>query len=631
MRILAFSDWRTQKIGDIFTFIQCLKDPVDLILYGGDDIGRFEKESVNYFDELSKCAKQRKILAVIGNDDFPEVKRVLSGKNVHDLHEEPFIFQNFCFIGLEASTSGPAITKYSEREVKEHLARQLHQAEGKRIIILSHTPPYGILDLGIRFAKPDEGSHHIGSKSLRNFIKSNRVSLVVCGHCHSHGGLSNQYKNATVVNVSSHDFMDAKGNFAIIEIGSDGRVRIEWHDTLENLRQDSLMRLHSIGTAREARLSTRTGIKTIQDLANVKDLKKLAKKSRFSELFLRKLQLRAKSLVKGKIYQVAHFSLATKNPIFFDIETDDVREKVWLIGVLCNGTFKRFYADNWEEERKILKAFLSFLEENPDATLISFSGTNFDKNVVLRALNRLELDSEAFFAHTHVDLCQSLRRSFIFPNQSFKLKDLGAYLKYPFKHPDLNGFLVALQYQQHVNERKTLDPRVFDYNEDDVKAVQFILKRMVNGELDVEKEFLQKTSPKVGKEISDEVKEEIDTLRKLRSTGYTLQQLANRFNKSLYYIYSRLNAKYRPWKEYRPPKKTSKDELILIIREYYEKSGKISIRIDKRYNSYNVDLRFYAKNLEELDSIRETMAILGFNEGTPYQFQSNALSCSLLW
>lgn len=249
MRLLAFSDWRVQGIDDVFSFVQDLEDPVDFILYGGDDIGRFEEEGVNYFAELSRYTKQGMVLAVIGNDDVPELKRVLKSENVQDLYEEPFVFQNFAFIGLEASTSGPAIIKHTEKEVKEHLKKQHSEVRGKNLIILSHTPPHGILDLGIRFAKLDEGSHHIGSTSLRSFVQQNKVNLVICGHCHSHGGLSTQLLDTTIVNVSSHDHLGAKGNFALIDIDSQGQASIEWHDTFERLKMSSLMRLHSVGAS----------------------------------------------------------------------------------------------------------------------------------------------------------------------------------------------------------------------------------------------------------------------------------------------------------------------------------------------------------------------------------------------
>ena len=78
LRLIAFSDWRVQRISDVFNFIKDLDEPVDFILYGGDDVDRFEEEGVNYFTELSEYARQKKCLAVIGNDDLPILKRVLS-------------------------------------------------------------------------------------------------------------------------------------------------------------------------------------------------------------------------------------------------------------------------------------------------------------------------------------------------------------------------------------------------------------------------------------------------------------------------------------------------------------------------------------------------------------------------
>jgi len=565
--ILAFSDWRIQEITDVLSFVQDLKEPVDFILYGGDDIGRFEEEGINYFTELSDYTKQRKVLAVIGNDDFPEEKKVLASKNVHDLHEKPFIFKEFGFIGLEASTSGPAIVRHTEKEVEKHLKKQYGQVKGKSLIILSHTPPYGILDLGIRFAELDEGSHHIGSKSLKEFIQRNKVNLVVCGHCHSHGRLSTQFEDTTVVNVSSHDSYGAKGNFALVEIDTTGYVSIEWHDTFEKQRKTSLMHLDDVGAARQSMLH-RLGIKTIRDLAEARNLGEIVTKSSFSESFLKKLQLGAKSVLENKTYQLAPFVLPECDLIFFDIETDIARSRVWLIGALKEGKFTRFYADNWKQERRILKDFLRFLEENPNSVLVSYSGSNFDRNVLLRSLNRLGLNSDLFFSYPHIDLCRAFKRSFTFPNQSFALKDLASHLKYPFKHPDLDGFLVALEYQRHLKERTQLDPRVLDYNEDDVNALPFMIRQITERGFAVEKRFLEKAYPT-----------RIEPLKDVFSKG----------------------------------------ELITMARDYYGKFGYISVRKDKRYNSYNVVIRLYGKTLEDLSPIRHAMANLGFSEGTPYQ------------
>ena len=126
----------------------------------------------------------------------------------------------------------------------------------------------------------------------------------------------------------------------------------------------------------------------------------------------------------------------------------------------------------------MLEKLLSFLQTVPDSTLVSFSGTGFDRNVINRALERLNLDSEFFMAIPHIDLCQLIRQSIIFPNQSYALKNLGTYLRYPFKHADMNGLEVALEYLNHLKRKRKLDERVFDYNADDVNALPYIIKKI---------------------------------------------------------------------------------------------------------------------------------------------------------
>ena len=51
LRILAFSDWRIQKINDVFLFVQKI-EPVDLIIYAGDDICRFQGRKVFRYQSI---------------------------------------------------------------------------------------------------------------------------------------------------------------------------------------------------------------------------------------------------------------------------------------------------------------------------------------------------------------------------------------------------------------------------------------------------------------------------------------------------------------------------------------------------------------------------------------------------
>ena len=74
-----------------------------------------------------------------------------------------------------------------------------------------------------------------------------------------------------------------------------------------------------------------------------------------------------------------------------------------------------------------------------------------------------------------MDLGIKLRSCFVFPNQSYALKNLGAFMNYPFKHPEIDGFLVALQYMSHVEDKKPLDKTLLEYNEDDVRAIPYLI------------------------------------------------------------------------------------------------------------------------------------------------------------
>jgi Icc-related predicted phosphoesterase len=476
MKILAFSDWRSQNIDDIFRFIETISEPIDVILYAGDDVRRFHSDKINYFTKLAKYTRQKKVLAVIGNDDGQIGKSILQGKNVYDIHEEPMIIGDFGFMGLEGATSGPGFC-YSEKYVEKHLKKQYKKMKSKQLIIVSHPPPHGILDYGIRFATEDEETHNIGSKSLKNFISKKDTQLVVCGHCHSQGGISQKDHNTTIANVSSHDDTNAKGNFALIELNGNTEPQIQWCDTTQLIDPNSIMNIHGIGPKIASKFK-KIKIETIKDLAKIQNLKKISQKTSFSEEQIQKIKLKARSVVENKTFQISELILPSNNLIFFDIETDLKREKVWLVGILDNGNFTQYFAKNWKQEKLMLEKLLSFLQTVPDSTLVSFSGTGFDRNVINRALERLNLDSEFFMAIPHIDLCQLIRQSIIFPNQSYALKNLGTYLRYPFKHADMNGLEVALEYLNHLKRKRKLDERVFDYNADDVNALPYIIKKI---------------------------------------------------------------------------------------------------------------------------------------------------------
>jgi len=231
----------------------------------------------------------------------------------------------------------------------------------------------------------------------------------------------------------------------------------------------------------------KNGVSSIKQLVQCRNLPELAYLTKFSEKHLRLLQLKAKAMLNNESYQVAPFVLHCDKSIFFDIETDIGGNRVWLIGYEIDGQFFQLYADSWEEERSILEMFLKVLGNNPEHVLVSFSGTNFDLRVLLKALQRYGLDKNLLLSRHHVDLSSLLRRCFIFPNQRFALKELGAFLGYEFKHSELDGLQVALSYHRHVEEGKPLDNIMLEYNEDDVKVIPYMIDEIRNRRFQIEK------------------------------------------------------------------------------------------------------------------------------------------------
>jgi predicted RecB family nuclease len=219
------------------------------------------------------------------------------------------------------------------------------------------------------------------------------------------------------------------------------------------------------------------GVENVGDVARITDIDQFEEPLGIPTATLRKIRLRALSIISGKTLQMKPVEFPGDRLIYMDIETDEKSSRVWLIGLLVDGRFTQFYADNWDDEREILEKLLHFLDTHRGYTLVSYSGTCFDYRVTVNALKRLGLPSSSLEEHPHIDLCTLLRRSFIFPRSSYALKELGSYLCYAFRQSDLDGLQVAQAYQRHVEYGAPLEPRFLEYNEDDVRVIQHLIER----------------------------------------------------------------------------------------------------------------------------------------------------------
>ncbi len=482
MKILAFSDWRVQSFEVLLEFIDDLRlegNHLDLIVYAGDDINRFKEGKIDYFKKLARKTKLKKVLAIRGNDDLGKDKEILKSEWVHNLHLKPFKIKGLNFMGVEGAVGDIGFTLYSEEQVEKKLKSQ--HDKNKINILVSHVPPRDVLDSAIRFSE-DGLPRNIGSESVRKFLedKDNNCIINVCGHCHLCGGRDEFLNNALVLNVASHDSKGSVGKLCLINYeAKKNKVYYDWYNS-DGLNLNSLRNVYGLGYSYEHKLRD-FGIMDVPKLIESDyDLEIGIPKATFEKL---KVYARAYTnnesvvLDKTKILEVKG-----RKSIIFDIETDLLCEKVWMIGILVEGKFIQLYADNFSKEKSILQEFANILDKyhEKEYCLLSYSGTNFDFRVTKNALIRKKIDSKRIERFEHIDVCNLVKRSYISHIQTYALKDFAGHIGYPFKHGDMNGLLVALEYMEHLKKKKELPRKIFDYNQDDVYAIPFILEKLSN-------------------------------------------------------------------------------------------------------------------------------------------------------
>jgi Icc-related predicted phosphoesterase len=175
---------------------------VDAVLIAGDitNFGPSEKAS-----ELIEMFSQ-KVMAVPGNCDPLSIMEIFENSSV-SLHNKLETFGGITFVGFGGSNPTPFCTPFEieECDIGEKLEKLVSDAQDYKqpIVLLTHAPPYGVLDT-VR-------DTHVGCRSLAKYL--GKVSLMVCGHIHEARGIKEQ--NGTIV---VNPGMAAAGFAALIDI-----------------------------------------------------------------------------------------------------------------------------------------------------------------------------------------------------------------------------------------------------------------------------------------------------------------------------------------------------------------------------------------------------------------------------
>jgi uncharacterized protein len=235
----------------------------------------------------------------------------------------------------------------------------------------------------------------------------------------------------------------------------------------------------------EVRRLQQAGVQTISrlSLASVSDLERMVPDVSPSRLEMMRDQAVAIKEHRHIIRRAIEFPQA-RTELFFDIESDPLRDFDYLLGVLCveNGreNYHSFFASTPSQEQEMWNEFVGFIERHLDAPIYHYGW--FEQEVIHRFMYRYGISALAKEAleRNMIDLLELLRPSVIFPLPFYSLKDIASYLGFTWRSEDASGANSVIWFEQWLKKKnQKLMQKILEYNEDDVRATHY-LKRWLS-------------------------------------------------------------------------------------------------------------------------------------------------------
>lgn len=209
MKIIALTDihGKTQAadaIADELRAADLVVLPGDLTMFGRREDAERVVDAVRKYNP--------RILAVMGNCDFPEVEQYLVEERLC-LHHTHQLVDGVAFAGLGGSLPCPmpTLNEWSESEIAGFLEAAIDGIPAAApLVLVSHQPPKDtVVDLaGI--------GKHVGSVAVRAFIERRTPKICFSGHIHEATG-TDRIGNTLLVNPGP--FLE--GCYAWVELNGD--------------------------------------------------------------------------------------------------------------------------------------------------------------------------------------------------------------------------------------------------------------------------------------------------------------------------------------------------------------------------------------------------------------------------
>lgn len=207
--------------GDLRPFYRACSYDFDIMIHTGDFFpnlsgsqyikSKFKIENENNFqreffyynrNNILDVLKDRPFIQVIGNHDYTNFNEC-GYKNSFVLNKNNIELENINFYGFPEINEFTDYCWNNETSEKE-LNIIINKIPDNVDILITHSPPYGVLDGG-----------HIGIRGLKEVVIKRNIRLHLFGHVHENGGkylkidntyFSNMYKNEfRIFRIKNHD------------------------------------------------------------------------------------------------------------------------------------------------------------------------------------------------------------------------------------------------------------------------------------------------------------------------------------------------------------------------------------------------------------------------------------------
>lgn len=206
MKIVSFGDVHMatrnlDRMGEVLRDTDLIILSGDLTNFGGaDDAGKVISDvrralspaagpdgprRASSYEVSATTDAGKRVLALSGNLDLPEVMPFLEGESVA-LHGRGMVVDGLAIFGCGGSNITPfkTPTEFTEEELYAALERGYREVEGRRpLLMVCHTPPYDTKCDRILSGRP------VGSPAVRRFIEEVKPEVCITGHIHESAGV----------------------------------------------------------------------------------------------------------------------------------------------------------------------------------------------------------------------------------------------------------------------------------------------------------------------------------------------------------------------------------------------------------------------------------------------------------